>query len=51
MNNEEYKYCVQAALALYKRIRTYTADIEEEQVKMIMTIVNCLFFDALVNEN
>lgn len=51
MSNGEYKYCAQVALVLYKRIRTYTADIEGEQVKMIMTIVNCLFFDTSVNEN
>lgn len=43
MSDEEYKYCAQVALVLYKRIRSYTVEIEEEQVKMIMTIVNCLF--------
>mgnify|MGYP000325179541 CR=1 FL=1 len=51
MSDEEYKYCAQVALVLYKRIRSYTVEIEEEQVKMIMTIVNCLFFDASVNKN
>ena len=51
MSDEEYKYCAQVALVLYKRIRSYTVEIEEEQVKMIMTIVNCLFFYASVNKN
>lgn len=51
MSDEEFKYCIQIALDLYKRIRSYTVDIEEEQVKMIMSIVNCMFFGTLVNEN